>query len=98
MKSFFVSLLLTLATAVVVLRGCNAPLSDEVLIKNLADKKRDYERLRDLFQADRSVDFVADWGIHIAGSAESVQPPVAELSLDRYHQYLALLQEIDGKA
>ena len=89
--------LLALAVAGSLLSGCNAPLSDDVLIKNFVDKKPVYEHLRDLFLVDDHVSLVAEWGIETSSSVLSVQPPVAELSLDRYRQYLALLQQIGGK-
>jgi len=76
---------------------CNAPPSDEVLIKNFVTRKPGYEHLRDMFLADDRVLLVANWGVETPGSTLTVQPPVAELSLGRYHQYLALLQEIGGK-
>ena len=96
MKLLLVPLLLVL-TVSGFLCGCNAPPNDEVLIKNFVDRKPVYEHLRDMLLADDRVLLVANWGIETPGSALAIQPPVAELSLDRYHQYLALLQEIGGK-
>lgn len=78
-------------------RDSNVPPSDEVLIKNFGEKKLAYERLRDLFLADGKVLLIADWGVETPGSVLSVKPPIAELSLVRYDQYLALLKDIGGK-
>ena len=99
MKRIFAPLLLVLAVAICTLlffRESNAPRSDEVLIKNFDDRKLAYEHLRDLFLADGKVLLIADWGVETPGSVLSVKPPVAELSLIRYDQYLALFKEIGG--
>lgn len=101
MKNLSLPLLLTLAVTsctAAILSGCSSPPSDEVLMKNFVDKKPLYENLRDLLVTDDRVRLVAAWGIETTASPVSVQPPVAELSLDRYQRYLALLRDIDGKA
>ena len=100
MKRTPLRLLLAVASAVCawyLLREFNAPPSDEVLTKNFQDRRLAYERLRDLLLADGTVLDVADWGVRTAGSPLAFKPPVAALSMERYHQYLALLKETGGE-
>ena len=82
--------------ALLLFREGNEPPSDEQLIQRFHDKKPSYERLRDMFLADRQVDLVADWGIETERSVVSVKPPLPELSQARYDDYLALLKQIGG--
>jgi len=99
MKRISVPLFLVLAIAICTLlfRESNSPLSDEALIKNFGDRKLAYERLRDLFLADGKILVIADWGVRTAGSVLTVKPPIAELSLARYEQYLTLLKDVGAR-
>ena len=99
MKRTSVLLLLVLAGAafaLFVFSERNAPPSDEALIKNFRDKKLAYEHLRDLFLADGRVLLIADWGVETSGSTIAMKPPVADLSLTRYNEYMELLKQVDA--
>ena len=95
--SLFVAVALAIG-ALLLFRESNTPPGDEALMRRFHDDRPSYERLRDMLLADAPVSLVADWGIQTSNSVLSVKPPVAELSLARYDDYLALLRKIDGVA
>ena len=95
---------IVLALSVVALVGLVAlfrlgtvPPRDETLVKSFREHKIEYERLRDMLQADDKLRRVASWGIETSGSPGTAMPPTAELTLNRYNEYLVLLKKVGGE-
>jgi hypothetical protein len=69
--------------------------STESVVQWFNMKKADYERLRDMLTEDKALTDIATWGVKTAALPIDVQtPPMAELPLDRYKQYLALMANV----
>src|SRR5262249_34334700 len=74
------------------------PPKESTTIANFYSHRAQYERLRDMLLSDNRLVTVASWGVQTPESIEPKVPPEGPVSLDRFHQYLALLGEIGGKA
>jgi hypothetical protein len=93
-KRFSITLLaaiFVLAVAVVVARYTGSAPSTESVAERFNEKKADYEQLRDMLAEDKNLRVIAPWGVRIANVPLSQAPPIADLSLDRYQEYLARL-------
>jgi hypothetical protein len=93
-------ILLSVALAVVCLflypRYTSIPPKEAVFISNFRTHRSEYERLRDMLQADDQLDTVATWGVRTPDSLLVHVPPNGGVSIDRYNEYLALLREVGG--
>lgn len=74
------------------------PPKESELIKNFYANRVAYERLRDMLQADKQVVRLASWGVETTNSVVTCVPPVANFSVERYNEYMALLKQVGGLA
>ena len=74
------------------------PPKESTTIANFYSRRAQYEQLRDMLLSDNNLVTVASWGVDAPGYPLPTVPPEGPVSLDRFHQYLALLGEIGGKA
>jgi hypothetical protein len=72
--------------------GCGAP-SDQALIAKFKSNKTAYVRLRDMLQKDENLSRLAYWGVELNHPYGTSKPPDSTFPLDRYNQYLQLLEE-----
>jgi hypothetical protein len=74
------------------------PPKESTTIANFYSHRAQYDQLRDMLLSDNSLLGVASWGVQTPESPIPKVPPEGEVSLDRFHRYLALLGEIGGNA
>jgi hypothetical protein len=90
----FLVALIVLAAALLAGRYPSAP-SAESVAQRFNMKKSDYERLRDMLAEDKAISDIAPWGVTTITRPYFAQtPPTAELRLDRYKRYLALMENV----
>jgi len=73
------------------------PPREEKLIDNFNAHRSAYERLKAMLLADHELLRVADWGVETASPLGIHHPPEGGFSVDRFHEYLSLLNEIAAK-
>ena len=99
MKRIASALLALLAGIIAVLLAVRltaaAPANEDVA-ERFRVKKADYEQLRDMLVEDKGLRQIARWGVRTVTSPKVQVPPIAELALDRYQKYMALLSEIEA--
>ena len=74
------------------------PPKESSTIANFYRHRAQYDQLRDMLLSDNGSMAVASWGVQTYGSLTPKVPPEGGVSVDRFHQYLALLGEIGGNA
>jgi len=74
------------------------PPNEAATIDNFYRHRAQYDQLRDMLLFDNSLVRVASWGVQTSEGSIPKVPPEGRVPLDRFHQYLALLGEIGGKA
>jgi hypothetical protein len=74
------------------------PPKESTTIANFYRHRAQYDQLRDMLLSDNSLVEVTSSGVRTPGSPITTVPPEGRVSLDRFHQYLALLGEIGGKS
>jgi hypothetical protein len=81
----------TLAILVLWFFCSGRPPREAKLIQNFYAHRASFERLKDMLQADKQLDRLADWGVHTDKGIS--KPPAGDFPIDRYNKYLALLRE-----
>jgi hypothetical protein len=69
------------------------PPKEGKIIRDFGAHRAAYEQVRTMLSEDQGVDVVADWGIENSGSSLTKTPPDG-MPVERYREYLALLNEI----
>jgi len=86
--------LIGLGAVLLVIRTVMAAPTNEDVAQRFNQKKKIYEQLREMLIEDNEVRIIAPWGVRTTTAPMGQMPPVAELSLERYQEYLALLSDI----
>ncbi|HLY98564.1 MAG TPA: hypothetical protein VKT33_05810 [Candidatus Angelobacter sp.] len=90
------ALILILAGLFISLHYIDQPPAETKLIARFYAHRVTYEQLRDMLQTDTQVLTVANWGIETTKSVAIIIPPEDNFPITRYHEYLALLKEVDA--
>lgn len=101
MKRLIVILLLSAATlgaAFMFVRSRSRPPKEGVFIQNFHAHRAAYEHLRDMLQTDQQLTSVGKHGVVTTDGAVSAIPPEGTFPVDRYREYLALLDQVGGYA
>lgn len=72
------------------------PPREQKLIENFYAHRAAYEHLRNMLIEDKQLLRVASWGVQTKDSLVSTKPPQGDFPLDRYNEYIALLNETRG--
>jgi hypothetical protein len=83
-----------LAAALLAARYTAMAPSIESVAEQFNGKIADYEQLRDMVVEDKNLRVIAPWGVRTQTAPTVQTPPIADLPLDRYNMYLALLSRI----
>jgi hypothetical protein len=73
------------------------PPREKELIENFYTHRPAYERLRDMLMSDEQLLRVASWGVETTKSGPHRIQEGADIPLNRYNEYLALLNQAGGK-
>jgi hypothetical protein len=102
-KKIFKFLAISFLLIVLVVGGCvflfipsPKPPQEIKLIKNFNEHRADFEKLRDMLQADTNLTVVASWGVETTKSVVAHIPPEGNFPVERYNEYLALLKNVGG--
>ena len=79
-----------------ILSACGSSPADEALIRHFQENRSSYEDLRNLLTADPTLAEVGTSGVQTLDSPQPATPPTADISAERYQQYMDLLQKADG--
>ena len=93
----FLLLVGALGGACLYLRSSFQPPGESKLIANFNGHRPAFERLREMVLEDQQLSYVAIWGVRIEESGVISPPPVGQVSIDRYNEYLALFGETGGR-
>ena len=75
------------------------PPKESTTVAHFYGHRAQYDQLRAMLLSDNRLAGVDSWGVQLAtGPPVGRMPPVGGISLDRFHRYLALLDEIGGNA
>jgi hypothetical protein len=86
--------LIGLGAVLLVIRTVMAAPTNEDVAQRFNQKKKIYEQLREMLIEDKEIRQIAPWGTRTTTAPMGQMPPVAELPLERYQEYLALLSDI----
>src|SRR5262245_4279428 len=88
--------LVGLGAVLLVIRVVMAAPTNEDVAQRFNQKNKIYEQLRELLIQDKEITQIAPWGVRTTTLPVGQMPPVAELPLERYQKYLALLSDISA--
>jgi hypothetical protein len=77
--------------------GYSKPPSERKLMDSFYAHRAAYERLRDMLQEDEQLFRLASWGVETTNSGPHHVQPGGDFPVDRYEQYLALLNQTGGR-
>ncbi len=81
---------------VTILSACRGSPADDALIRHFQENRSSYEDLRNLLTADPMLAEVGTSGVQTLDSPRPATPPTADISTERYQQYMDLLQKAGG--
>lgn len=76
--------------------GSARPPKEAKLIQIFQDHRAEFERLREMLQADTQVVRLASWGVETTDSVVPRIPPEGTFPVDRYMEYMNLLKQVGG--
>jgi hypothetical protein len=74
------------------------PPGEAKLIQGFRAHRAQFERLRDMLQADSQLVRLAAWGVQTTNSVLPCLPPKGSFPVSRYNEYLDLLKHVGGSA
>jgi len=92
----FLSAVVVLGGIFLYVRASNTPPGEKKLVESFHAHRTDYERLRDMLQADEQLVRVASSGVETTESPVMHIPPEGGFPTSRYNDYLVLIKQIGG--